>query len=70
MELAKFDELDSLIKGILYVEQTNPNECYYWAHPSQPEKCEKRLYDFSEPYPFLVIIFLCFFIHQYQKANS
>ncbi|KAL0269572.1 UNVERIFIED_CONTAM: hypothetical protein PYX00_007262 [Menopon gallinae] len=55
MELAKFDELDSLIKGILYVEQTNPNECYYWVFPSQPEKCEKKLYDFSEPYPFLLV---------------
>ncbi|KAK6639708.1 Pantothenate kinase 1 [Polyplax serrata] len=55
MELAKFDELDSLIKGILFVEQTNPNECYYWSHPAVSEQCEKRLFDFSKPYPFLLV---------------
>lgn len=54
MELAKFDELDSLIKGILYIEQANPNECYYWSNPAQPEESVKTLYDFSKPYPFLV----------------
>lgn len=59
MELAKFDELDSLIKGILFVEQTNPNECYYWSHPAVSEQCEKRLFDFSKPYPFLVSIVPC-----------
>lgn len=54
MELAKFDELDSLIKGILYIEQANPNECYYWSNPAQPEESVKTHYDFSKPYPFLV----------------
>lgn len=55
MELAKFDELDSLIKGILYIEQANPNECYYWSNPAQPEESVKTLYDFSKPYPFLLV---------------
>jgi len=54
MNLAKFDELDSLIRGMLYIETTNPRECYYWLDPTDDEKCQKTPYDFSEPYPFLV----------------
>jgi hypothetical protein len=54
MRLAKFDELDSLIRGMLYVETNNPCECYYWVNPTEDERCEKRFFDFSDPYPFLV----------------
>ena len=54
MSLAKFDELDSLIRGMLYIETTNPHECYYWADPTDDSKCHKIPFDFSEPYPFLV----------------
>jgi len=54
MRLAKFDELDSLIRGMLYVETNNPCECYYWVNPTEEEHCEKRFFDFSDPYPFLV----------------
>lgn len=54
MRLAKFDELDSLIRGMLYVETNNPSECYYWVNPTEDEHCEKRFFDFSDPYPFLV----------------
>lgn len=34
MKLAKFDELDALIKGILFTETHNPCECYYWENAS------------------------------------
>lgn len=34
MKLAKFDELDALIKGILFTETHNPTECYYWEDAS------------------------------------
>lgn len=61
MNLAKFDELDSLIRGMLYIETTNPRECYYWSHPTDDSKCQKIPYDFSEPYPFLVCIVVSFF---------
>jgi hypothetical protein len=54
MRLAKFDELDSLIRGMLYVETNNPCECYYWISPTDDERCAKRFFDFSDPYPFLV----------------
>lgn len=55
MNLTKFDELDSLIRGLLYVETTNPRECYYWSHPTDNDKCQKVPYDFSEPYPFVLV---------------
>ena len=32
MKLAKFDELDTLIKGILFAEVHNPHECYYYEN--------------------------------------
>jgi hypothetical protein len=58
MTLHKFDELDSLLYGLQYVEMNNSTECYYWAHPRAHPICddtsEKRVYDFSNPYPFLV----------------
>lgn len=56
MNLAKFDELDSLLRGMLYIETTNPHECYYWSNPTDDSRCQKVPYDFSEPYPFLVRI--------------
>ncbi|XP_036141639.1 pantothenate kinase 3 isoform X2 [Monomorium pharaonis] len=55
MNLAKFDELDSLIRGMLYIETTNPHECYYWSNPTDDSKCQKVPYDFSKPYPFLLV---------------
>lgn len=54
LSLHKFDELDSLLQGLQYIELNNPTECYYWANPTLEAKCEKVNYDFSKPYPFLV----------------
>lgn len=54
MRLEKYDELDSLIRGILFVEAHYPRECYYWADPTEDDKCRKVTYDFSRPYPFIV----------------
>lgn len=56
MSLAKFDELDSLLRGMLYIETNNPHECYYWTDPTDESRCQKVPFDFSEPYPFLVNI--------------
>lgn len=54
MRLEKYDELDSLIRGMQFVEANNPRECYYWVEPTDDEKCRKIAYDFSQPYPFIV----------------
>ncbi|XP_054168387.1 pantothenate kinase 3-like isoform X2 [Oppia nitens] len=55
LELHKFDELDSLIHGIHYIEAYNQHECYYLSDPLNDDKCIRVPYDFSHPYPFLVV---------------
>lgn len=55
MRLAKYDELESLLKGLLYIDKNNPTECYYWSNPTDESKCAKVNYDFSKPYPFLLV---------------
>lgn len=54
MRLHKFDELDSLIRGIEFIEANNPDECYYWDNP-RGDSSVKRTYDFrTMRYPFMV----------------
>lgn len=55
MKLAKCDEFDSLLRGLLYIDAHNATECYYWADPTDDLKCAKVKYDFSNPYPFLIV---------------
>lgn len=55
MGLHKFDELDSLIRGIHYIEAHNSHECYYYDNPVDDNKCKKTPFDLSNPYPFLVV---------------
>lgn len=54
--LHKSDELDSIIYGIHYIDKYNfERECYYLEDPLDDEKCVKVPYDFSRPYPYLVV---------------
>ncbi|GIY44637.1 pantothenate kinase 1 [Caerostris darwini] len=55
MELHKFDELESLIRGIHYINAYNKPECYYWDNPTDDEKCKKEYFDLNNLYPFLVV---------------
>lgn len=55
LKLAKFDEFDSLLTGIHYIDRNNPSECYYWTDATDESKCAKVNYDFSSPYPFLIV---------------
>lgn len=55
LSLHKFDELHSLINGIHFIEANNPSECYYLLEPVNTEKRKKVPYDFSSPYPYLVV---------------
>lgn len=53
--LRKTDELDSVIYGIHYIDKYNAaQECYYIQDPLD-DNCKKISYDFSEPYPYLVV---------------
>ncbi|CAL1276236.1 unnamed protein product [Larinioides sclopetarius] len=54
-KIHKFDEMDSLIRGIQFVENYYPRECYYWSDPVDDIRCRKVPFDFSYPYPFLVV---------------
>jgi len=55
LSLHKSDELESLIGGLLYIEENHPSEVYYWSNPTDENKCAKVKYDFKNPYPFLVV---------------
>lgn len=55
MRLVKCDEFDALIQGMHYIEATNSAECYYWREPTNDNQCEKISYDFSNPYPFILV---------------
>ncbi|XP_040162709.1 pantothenate kinase 3 isoform X1 [Anopheles arabiensis] len=54
MKLAKFDELDALIKGILFTETHNKCECYFWENANEISSTKKK-FDFSQPYPFILV---------------
>lgn len=56
IRLHKTDELDSIIYGIHYIDKYNSErECYFLEEPLDDEKCVKVPYDFSRPYPYLVV---------------
>ncbi|XP_034111485.1 pantothenate kinase 3 isoform X2 [Drosophila albomicans] len=55
MKLAKFDELDTLIKGILFADMHNSTECYYYENAREILKSEKRAFNFSQPFPFILV---------------
>jgi len=55
MTLHKFDELDSLIGGIHFIEHNNSKELYYWENPGDDSMACKKTYDFTNPYPFMLV---------------
>uniref|UniRef100_A0A673TR71 pantothenate kinase n=2 Tax=Suricata suricatta TaxID=37032 RepID=A0A673TR71_SURSU len=58
LQLCKLDELDCLIKGILYIDSVGFNgrsQCYYFENPADAEKCQKLPFDLKNPYPLLLV---------------
>ncbi|XP_057366721.2 pantothenate kinase 3-like [Daphnia carinata] len=55
LNLHKSDELECLIGGLLYIEEINPTEVYYWENPIDESTCVKKTYNFKDPYPFLLV---------------
>ena len=56
LTMFQFDELDSLISGIQFIEaHNNRRELYYWHNPSDDNEAVKKSYDFSNPYPFILV---------------
>ncbi|XP_073476817.1 pantothenate kinase 3 isoform X1 [Aquarana catesbeiana] len=58
LQLHKVDELDSLVKGLLFIDSVRFNgqaECYYFENASHPEQCQKIPFNLDDPYPLLVV---------------
>ncbi|KAK1175166.1 pantothenate kinase 3-like [Acipenser oxyrinchus oxyrinchus] len=58
LQLLKLDELDCLIKGVLYIDSVKFNghsECYYFENPTDPVQCQKKPYNLENPYPLLLV---------------
>jgi len=58
LQLRKLDELDCLIKGVLYIDSIGFNgnsECYYFEHPTDTERCQKLPFNLENPYPLLLV---------------
>uniref|UniRef100_A0A3B3ZSJ1 pantothenate kinase n=1 Tax=Periophthalmus magnuspinnatus TaxID=409849 RepID=A0A3B3ZSJ1_9GOBI len=55
LELHKLDELDCLIRGVLYIDSVMPRECYYFENPTDPERCVEKPYPLENPYPLLLV---------------
>ncbi|TRY58598.1 hypothetical protein DNTS_015179 [Danionella cerebrum] len=58
LKLLKLDELDCLIKGVLYIDSvvsSGQSECYYFEHPTDLERYEQKAYNLENPYPLLLV---------------
>ncbi|XP_067336950.1 pantothenate kinase 2, mitochondrial isoform X2 [Channa argus] len=58
LQLHKLDELDCLIRGVLYIDSvmsSGPSECYYFENPTEPDHCIQRPYPLENPYPLLLV---------------
>ncbi|XP_048853006.1 pantothenate kinase 3-like [Brienomyrus brachyistius] len=58
LQLLKLDELDCLIRGVLYIDSVNssgPSECYYFENPMDPVHCIVKPYKLENPYPLLLV---------------
>ncbi|XP_033981504.1 pantothenate kinase 2, mitochondrial isoform X2 [Trematomus bernacchii] len=58
LQLHKLDELDCLIRGVLYIDSvvsSGPSECYYFENPTDPERCIQKPYTLENPYPLLLV---------------
>ncbi|XP_018493640.1 pantothenate kinase 3 [Galendromus occidentalis] len=52
----KYDELDSLLCGIHYIESCKPlRECFYFEMDAEHKTYTKTPFDFSDAYPYLAV---------------
>ncbi|OCT99019.1 pantothenate kinase 2, mitochondrial isoform X2 [Xenopus laevis] len=58
LELWKLDEIDCLIKGVLFIDSVGFNgqsQCFSLENPKDPERCQKIPYNLENPYPLLLV---------------
>lgn len=55
-EVHTYDELESLLRGIHYIESCSPmKECFYFDIDMEHKTYTKTPFDFSNPYPYLAV---------------
>lgn len=58
LQLHKLDELECLIRGVLYIDSAvsrGPSECYYLEDPTDPDHFTQTPYPLENPYPLLLV---------------
>ncbi len=50
LKLHKFDEIDSLVSGLEYMERNNPSELFFYHHPRPEEQYTRLLTNTKTPY--------------------
>ncbi len=80
LQLHKLDELDCLIRGVLYIDSvvsSGPSECYYFENPTDPDRCIQRPYTLENPYPLLLVnigsgvsILAVYSEHNYKRVTG
>jgi len=55
LNLHKFDEIDSLVRGLDYMGRSNSSELFFYDNPQDPEHCQKTIYNSEELFPFLLV---------------
>lgn len=55
MNLAKYDEMQSLISGLHYLCQEYSDECYYWENPNSESSHMVPFQLGPNPYPYIIV---------------
>lgn len=55
INLCKFDEMESLIRGLHYLAKHCVDECYYWKNPKQEDTCKVPFQLGPDPYPYIIV---------------
>ena len=55
LKMHKFDEIDSLVGGLAYLENSNPEELYYYSSPQDQSTCCKTPYSSDAVFPLLLV---------------
>ena len=55
INLVKYDEMESLIRGLHYLCCHYPNECYYWEKPNSEDSGKVSFQLGPDPYPYIIV---------------
>ncbi|XP_048853057.1 pantothenate kinase 3-like isoform X14 [Brienomyrus brachyistius] len=55
LQLVQLDELDCVIRGVLFMSSSGPSECFYLENPNHPEQCFLKPFQLENPFPFLLV---------------